>query len=882
MFCKSEEWQVNTMKLKRSAAAFIAAATAVIPFSSGNVSLSAPLSAAAEEQTVKAALPQWIPSDFGTALEFRNTYGATHIQNGFVCIVFSEKAGKVSEDDIPRYDIRTTEGIMKELKRTVYTSSDSDTWYEVAVYSEPQKQGKFEAALVDTWLKSSELDLGYNHAVAYYSFDIDEGKNITETDIYSWLPDCITEYKDYKNKNGSVSAKDEFVVFCLDYSAGTQYKWFEASGDNSSNLQHYLTSDCSRETAVILDGGSINELQVYKAEKDGSAKIVWNYAPSYDYGEVEVEKTLIADCTVTDGAKKVTLNDSYVNEADFSVSQYSIYSGDLTVSSYSIYNKFAESKSAVITSKDELKAFLKTYLNEKPLDKFVSQYSDSFFENNVLMLNTYLDPYQGRIFKHGLKGVQYKDGKLVIDFTSVINAQRMRTSCFDILKLTVPKEEYKEADAVWQNEEILNYDLKRISVIDEDTGEPIEIPYGTVLELFGNTMKYVEGSNPYYWDVITSEWEKLDINEEYLPYGYVLSKTDPKEVKNYGNNTADIIFKVKKKEPVKVKYTVDKISTITQGLFAEEVFGGFKPVAVSSKNELTEYLSHYITEEYQKKLFSEYDDDFFKENVLLFNFMIDSTASRKIELNDTVFSKDNISVYYTAPSTDFGICNTDYLWALQVTVPKSGYSGQKIEWKCMGDANGDGSFGIADIVTLQKWLAASSDTELSDLKAVDICEDDVIDVFDLVSMRKKLIEVHQLDKPVTYGIEAQYVRTNGYVDGAEYPQTALVTSTEELKEYIESHKDKYYMKSAEFNDAVEKYNDNWFNFHKLMIVLLEESSGSVSHGVTSVTNRSVTINRTVPEVGTCDMAEWHIFIEYPETANISDNFSVEFTNTYLR
>ena len=124
-----------------------------------------------------------------------------------------------------------------------------------------------------------------------------------------------------------------------------------------------------------------------------------------------MEKTLIADCTITDGAKTVILNDSYVNDAEFSYSQYSIYSDDLNASYTSIYNAFADQKAAVISSKDELVSFLSTYLKEKALNKFVSEYSDSFFENNVLLLNTYLDPYRGRILSHGLDSVQLKDGK---------------------------------------------------------------------------------------------------------------------------------------------------------------------------------------------------------------------------------------------------------------------------------------------------------------------------------------------------------------------------------------------------------------------------------------------------------------------------------------
>ncbi len=54
-----------------------------------------------------------------------------------------------------------------------------------------------------------------------------------------------------------------------------------------------------------------------------------------------------------------------------------------------------------------------------------------------------------------------------------------------------------------------------------------------------------------------------------------------------------------------------------------------------------------------------------------------------------------------------------------------------------GDANNDNEVSIADAVMLEKWLLGSGD--LTNWQNVDLCEDGVIDVFDLVLMRKLLI-----------------------------------------------------------------------------------------------------------------------------------------------
>ena len=55
------------------------------------------------------------------------------------------------------------------------------------------------------------------------------------------------------------------------------------------------------------------------------------------------------------------------------------------------------------------------------------------------------------------------------------------------------------------------------------------------------------------------------------------------------------------------------------------------------------------------------------------------------------------------------------------------------------DINADGSFNVADIVELQKYLPGKKDTDIPNWRAADICSDEILDVFDPVCMRKALI-----------------------------------------------------------------------------------------------------------------------------------------------
>lgn len=56
-----------------------------------------------------------------------------------------------------------------------------------------------------------------------------------------------------------------------------------------------------------------------------------------------------------------------------------------------------------------------------------------------------------------------------------------------------------------------------------------------------------------------------------------------------------------------------------------------------------------------------------------------------------------------------------------------------------GDVNADGELNVADLVALQSWLLAKADARLADWQAGDLCTDNVIDVFDMVMMRKLLL-----------------------------------------------------------------------------------------------------------------------------------------------
>lgn len=113
----------------------------------------------------------------------------------------------------------------------------------------------------------------------------------------------------------------------------------------------------------------------------------------------------------------------------------------------------------------------------------------------------------------------------------------------------------------------------------------------------------------------------------------------------------------------------------------------------------------------------------------------------------------------------------------------------------------------------------------------------------------------------TKDFDVQYIRAGIKSENYIYPAARIFRTEEELKTYLktETHM------SENLLNACEKYDDEYFENRMLVAVLLEEGSGSIRHEVERIGVDSgdlwVEIKSIVPEVGTCDMAWWHVLIE---------------------
>ena len=123
------------------------------------------------------------------------------------------------------------------------------------------------------------------------------------------------------------------------------------------------------------------------------------------------------------------------------------------------------------------------------------------------------------------------------------------------------------------------------------------------------------------------------------------------------------------------------------------------------------------------------------------------------------------------------------------------------------------------------------------------------------------------------GIDALYLRAQ-WSEGLDAPAAQLVSDADALAALAGS--------LGIEEDALANYGDAFFEEHRLIAVTLTESSGSVSHTVCGLEltedGWQVDILRSVPDIGTCDMAAWLILVETDLTVTDGDVLTVSIIN----
>lgn len=134
--------------------------------------------------------------------------------------------------------------------------------------------------------------------------------------------------------------------------------------------------------------------------------------------------------------------------------------------------------------------------------------------------------------------------------------------------------------------------------------------------------------------------------------------------------------------------------------------------------------------------------------------------------------------------------------------------------------------------------------------------------------------------PTEVTFEAVYSRTDGYIEKKTYPYITVLNTRAELEKYTAEHEGQYNFYKTSYSDGfydiVTSYDAVYFADNSLIMILLEEGSGSVRHEVSGIVceggKTTITINRILPDGDqTDDMAEWHVLVELPKSSPVLEN-----------
>lgn len=118
---------------------------------------------------------------------------------------------------------------------------------------------------------------------------------------------------------------------------------------------------------------------------------------------------------------------------------------------------------------------------------------------------------------------------------------------------------------------------------------------------------------------------------------------------------------------------------------------------------------------------------------------------------------------------------------------------------------------------------------------------------------KKTIENTDLQ----YTTEA--IKTHLYKESIEEPVVDIINNKNDLNKYMDEYEE------DRLHEKLIKYTEEYFTTKSLIIITKPESSGSNTNKIDRVEKMNNTLNiyveRKVAEIGTADMAMWHLLIE---------------------
>lgn len=239
----------------------------------------------AKEDPYSIELPEWVPQSKDDAYQFSNLHGGTYIQDGLLCVEFCKIYSPNDSVPNPEYEITASEGVMEELFHEQY---QINPYMDIELFVfKPVSAGSFKISLTSP-STDTLTDFDGNIYIPSYEFIVDDMLNITETDLYAKLPDCLTEFEEFSKEHDTVSVVDNKIVFCLPNPTSMFSKWQE--GYCSENMCQTAKWSCIKKTespGVFGGPRAMTDIVVYEAISEGPVYVRWDVADVYHPDDIK-------------------------------------------------------------------------------------------------------------------------------------------------------------------------------------------------------------------------------------------------------------------------------------------------------------------------------------------------------------------------------------------------------------------------------------------------------------------------------------------------------------------------------------------------------------------------------------------------------------------
>jgi hypothetical protein len=265
--------------------------------------------------SVIGRLPDWTPLSYTDALKLYNKHGKTYLADDYICILRPVLKGKTENYRISNggsmTNVNTPAGtVAKVYEMKMPAKPDPKDFDSVKAFEEycsdlgvypcdysyfedyaaKEEQYAFEVGMYrvlegfDLTVTLSEKKNGEWVVTNEFAFENKDGTTV-ETDIYSWLPDCIDEKKDFLTKYRRASVHGGYLAFCADYCSTKTGAAVQLTQDGEGKLEEFMQSDCTNFEPVVSDN-SPSYYVVYKGIADGPVKAGWMPSSEWTGGDI--------------------------------------------------------------------------------------------------------------------------------------------------------------------------------------------------------------------------------------------------------------------------------------------------------------------------------------------------------------------------------------------------------------------------------------------------------------------------------------------------------------------------------------------------------------------------------------------------------------------